>query len=103
MCFAVNLALAAWIKFKIKTTPAVVTAVLAVSLVFVARLLAFWAPHLFSRNRGTDDSVREHVLQLGEDTGMPFAWHRVPHPGDMLRVCPRLLCTTAAQYRTLYV
>jgi hypothetical protein len=75
--FAVNLVLATWIKFDSRATAGVVTGILALSLLFIARLLAFWAPHLFS-NSLSDDTLRAHVLQLGEDTGMPFAWHRVP-------------------------
>ena len=89
MCFAANLALAAWIKFRdvrLIPTAAVVTGVLLISLVFVGRLLAFWAPHIFSTRRWTAEALRAHVLQLGRDTGLPFAWHRVPQQGDASRV-----------------
>lgn len=86
VCFALNLVLATWIKFSDMSTRIVVTTLLALSLVFVGRLLAFWAPHLFSRRPWSDDALRAHVLQLGNDTGLPFAWHRVPRPADVPQV-----------------
>jgi hypothetical protein len=85
VCFVLNLVFAAWLKFpgELRLTGLLVTVTLAVCLLLVARNLAAWAPHLFSRGRWANESLREPVLQLGDETAMPFAWHRVPRASDV--------------------
>lgn len=91
VAFICNLMVAAWIKFGQQDlrTPVLVTVTLAVCLIGMGRSIALWAPHLFQRPQVASGGSREDtVVQLGEEYGLPFAWHRVPKPvDDLVRPC----------------
>lgn len=87
VAFICNLVVAAWIKFGQEDlrTPVLVTVTLAGCLLGMGRSIALWAPHLFQRPQaGSGGSRGDTVVQLGEEYGLPFAWHRVPKPVDDL-------------------
>lgn len=94
VAFTCNLVVAAWIKFGQDdlSTPVLVTVTLALCLAGMGRSIALWAPHLFQRPRASSDvGRRDTVVQLGEEYGLPFAWHRVPKPvDDLVRLSPLL-------------
>lgn len=108
VAFICNLVVAAWIKFGEEDlyTPVLVTVTLAACLFGMARSIALWAPHLFQRADAAHASGRsDTVVQLGEEYGLPFAWHRVPQPmDDLVRPAPRstppLPCYSAHAFPT---